>query len=516
LRIRGISWLALVMILILTLGLIAGCGGGQQQAPEGEKEATEEPAKEPAKDDKYPSRTIEVINQFGPGGGTDIFVRGIAVGASKALKQSVIPISVTGGGGVAATERFLKEPADGYTLRATGPEQVINHLMGREDLTKMVPIIRCQMDQSTFSVKADSQFKTIQDVVDYAKANLSAISFHYSSKENLYKYIKAFGFGETTGIDLNGEQAGIIPTGVEKIKDVNLATISYGQGIAVTPMQMVNAMSTISNGGNLMEPRIVKELIDDEGEVVISYEPKLKRKVLSESTSKVMLEMLESVVTDGTGSKAYIPGFRVGGKTGTAQKYVPGKYVASFAAVAPVDDPQIAILVIIDEPSTGQHYGGTIAAPVARDVLEETLNYLEIEPIFTEEEKEKTTEKVIVPDSRNKKIGEAGKLLTDNGLKYTTEYLELTSESIVVDQFPLPGTEVLKGSIIDLYIDIGAGRKIITPYLLDKNKEEIMIIFEEMGLNYEIKGNGKVKSQNPIPGEEINIETKIEVELGET
>lgn len=170
-RIRGISWLALVMILILTLGLIAGCGGGQQQAPEGEKEATEEPAKEPAKDDKYPSRTIEVINQFGPGGGTDIFVRGIAVGASKALKQSVIPISVTGGGGVAATERFLKEPADGYTLRATGPEQVINHLMGREDLTKMVPIIRCQMDQSTFSVKADSQFKTIQDVVDYAKAN---------------------------------------------------------------------------------------------------------------------------------------------------------------------------------------------------------------------------------------------------------------------------------------------------------------------------------------------------------
>jgi len=167
LRFKGISWLAMVMILALTL--VAGCGGGSKEQAAEQK--ADQKAEEPAKDEKYPSRTIEVINQFGPGGGTDIFIRGIAVTASKVLKQSIIPISVTGGGGVAATERFLKEPADGYTLRAVGPEQVINHLMGREDLSKMVPIIRCQFDQSTFMVKAGSQFKTIQDVVAYAKAN---------------------------------------------------------------------------------------------------------------------------------------------------------------------------------------------------------------------------------------------------------------------------------------------------------------------------------------------------------
>lgn len=172
-RRKGIAWIALVLALCLTLALTAGCGGkqapaGQQAGQQGEKK---EQPKETAKDDKYPSRTIEVINQFGPGGGTDIFIRGIGVPAAQILKQSIIPVSVTGGGGVAATDRFLQAPADGYTLRAIGPEQVVNHLMGREDLKQMVPIIRCQMDQSIFVVKADSKFKTIQDVVEYAKAN---------------------------------------------------------------------------------------------------------------------------------------------------------------------------------------------------------------------------------------------------------------------------------------------------------------------------------------------------------
>ncbi|MDN5344359.1 MAG: putative tricarboxylic transport rane protein, partial [Clostridia bacterium] len=177
-RRKGIAWIALVLALCLTLALTAGCGGkqapaGQQAGQQGEKK---EQPKETAKDDKYPSRTIEVINQFGPGGGTDIFIRGIGVPAAQILKQSIIPVSVTGGGGVAATDRFLQAPADGYTLRAIGPEQVVNHLMGREDLKQMVPIIRCQMDQSIFVVKADSKFKTIQDVVEYAKANPGTVN----------------------------------------------------------------------------------------------------------------------------------------------------------------------------------------------------------------------------------------------------------------------------------------------------------------------------------------------------
>jgi len=337
-------------------------------------------------------------------------------------------------------------------------------------------------------------------------------------KDLLLKYIKAFGFGETTGIDLNGEQSGLVPASADTIREVNLATMSYGHGIAVTPLQLVNAVAAIANGGNLMEPRLVKELIDEEGNIVKSFEPVVKRKVLSPSTSETMLHMLEHVVRDGTGTKAYIPGMRVGGKTGTAQKiidgkYAQGKYIASFVAVAPVDDPKIVLLVVIDEPSAGQYYGGTIAAPVARDVLEETLNYLEVTPVFTDEEQEMMTEKVIVPDVTNMKIGEGGKALTEMGLRYTTEYLNLTSDSVILDQFPLPGTEVQKGSIVDLYLNIKEGETIIMPNLFGKDKSEVVEILNDLNINYELKGEGKVKSQSPAPGEVLDINSKIVVEF---
>ncbi|MCK9443061.1 MAG: penicillin-binding transpeptidase domain-containing protein [Tissierellaceae bacterium] len=340
-------------------------------------------------------------------------------------------------------------------------------------------------------------------------------------RDLLLKYIKGFGFGETTGIDLNGEQGGIIPSDAKNIMEVQLATMSYGHGIAITPLQLVNSLSAIVNGGNLMEPRLVKELIDDEGNVVKAFEPVVKRKVISESTSKTMLYMLEQVVLEGSGNNAYIPGFRVGGKTGTAQKiidgsYAPGKYIASFAAVAPVDDPQLAILVLIDEPSAGQYYGSTVAAPVARDVLEETLNYLEITPVFTEEEKENILKTEIVPDIRNLKIGEAGKILTEIGFKYTTEYLELTAESTVIDQFPLPGTEIQKGSIVDLYFNEREENHIIMPLLIDKDRNEVMEILDELGLSYELKGEGIVKDQDPPAGRAVYSDSKIIVEFGMT
>ena len=231
--------------------------------------------------------------------------------------------------------------------------------------------------------------------------------------------------------------------------------------------------------------------------------------------------MLEQVVRDGTGTKAYIPGMRVGGKTGTAQKiidgrYAPGKYIASFVAIAPVDDPKIALLVVVDEPGAGQYYGGTIAAPVAKEILEEALNYLEITPVFTEDEKEMLTEKVIVPDVRNMKIGEAGKILTEAGLRYTTEYMNLTSDSVILDQFPLAGTEVQKGSIVDLYLNISEGESLIMPDLIGKDKSEVIDILNNLNLNYELKGEGKAKAQDPKPGEIIDINRKIIVEFDGT
>ncbi len=339
-------------------------------------------------------------------------------------------------------------------------------------------------------------------------------------KDLFYKYIKAFGFGENTNIALNGEQKGIIPISVENIKEVNLATMSYGYGVALTPIQLITAVSSFGNGGNLMEPRLVKELVDEEGVVKKKFEPIIRRKVLSEKTAGTMLKLMESVVAEGTGSNAYIPGFRVGGKTGTAQKivdgrYVQGKYMASFIALAPANDPKIAVLVVIDEPSTGQYYGGTVAAPVAKNVINETLKYLETTPQFTEKEKEKIPDKVIVPDVRNMEIGEAGKSLNNIGLKYTTEYVQTIAESKVIDQFPLPGTEVQEGSIIDLYLRQKEEAEIQVPYLTGKSREETIQILEEMNLNYEFKGQGNAINQNPLPGEKITKNTKIVVEFGE-
>lgn len=374
-------------------------------------------------------------------------------------------------------------------------------------------VLKCD---SWYNPHGDQDFKE-------AFANSCNVAFVHMGRqvgrENMLKYVKAFGFGENTGIDLLGESPGIIPSSPDKMKEVDLAVLSYGHGIAVSPIQMVNAFSTIANGGNLMKPRLVKELIDHEGKVVESFPTEVRRKVISDETSKTMLDLLEGVVVDGTGRRAYVPGYRVGGKTGTAQKvidgrYVDGKYIASFGVVAPVDNPKIVALVIIDEP-VGVYYGGTIGGPVVNSVVEDTLNYLEVERVFTEEELKSIDEKVLVPDVRNLKIGEAGKTLTNLGLKYTTEYLEITTESIIKDQFPLAGTEVIKGSIVDLYLNLKP-KTLIMPDLLGKTKEEVMIALDELNLQYTLNGSGKVINQTPRAGEEIIGEIGIVVDFSDS
>lgn len=340
--------------------------------------------------------------------------------------------------------------------------------------------------------------------------------------ERMLKYIKGFGFGENTGIDLTGEQAGIIPSSSKNIKEVNLATISYGQGIAVTPIQLITAISSVANGGNLMKPRLVKELIDNEGNTVHAFEPEIRRKVVSPDTSKTLMGILESVVSDGTGSKAYVPGYKVAGKTGTAQKvidgkYAQGKYISSFAAVAPADDPRIAVLVIIDEPSNGAYYGGIVAGPVTGEIIKETLEYLNVEPKYTEKEMEEYNKMVVVPDVREQTIVEAGKILTDLGFKYNTETIEITAESKVIDQFPLPGTEVSQGSIIDLYLNIKRNELDVNlmPDLMGKRKEEVIKILDKLNIKYNINGNGIVTKQFPKSGNKLEDNIIIEVELSD-
>ncbi|WP_129596447.1 stage V sporulation protein D [Anaerophilus nitritogenes] len=275
--------------------------------------------------------------------------------------------------------------------------------------------------------------------------------------EKYYDYIEAFGFNKPTGIDLPGESSGIIQN-KKYVGPVELATMSYGHGISVTPLQLINAISAIGNNGKLMQPRIVKELVDDSGNVMHRYEPKMIRQVVSEKTAKDLELIMESVVSSGSGKHAYIPGYRIGGKTGTADKiengkYAKGKVYSSFIALAPVDDPKIAVLVVIDEPQ-GVHFGSQTAAPAAHDILKDTLRYLDVEPRFSEAEaKEYKKNQVVVPELRNMTLTAATKVLGEHNLQYETEPYEVDQpDTIIIDQFPKPGAHIQEQSMIILYL----------------------------------------------------------------
>ncbi len=197
--------------------------------------------------------------------------------------------------------------------------------------------------------------------------------------ENFYKYLHAFGLGKTTGIDLPGEAKGILIK-ESKVTPINLATMAMGQSIAVTPIQLIDAVCAVINGGEHIKPQIVREIKNKDGAMVKSFAKEGLGQVISNEVSVEVKEVLESVVANGTGKNAAIEGYRIGGKTGTAQKvgpggYMPGKYIASFIGFAPADKPQIVFLVAIDEPE-GIYYGGQIAAPVFKNVMQDVLPYI--------------------------------------------------------------------------------------------------------------------------------------------
>ncbi|HCJ57434.1 MAG TPA: hypothetical protein DHV55_08770 [Clostridiaceae bacterium] len=213
------------------------------------------------------------------------------------------------------------------------------------------------------------------------------------------------------------------------------------------------------NDGYLMEPRIAKKLVDKDGNTIHDFQPREVRQVISKETSATMRKILESVVSEGSGRGAYIPGYKVGGKTGTAQKaengrYVAGKYVASFIGFAPANDPQITVLVVIDEPGGGSYYGGVIATPVVKSIISDTLRYMDVKPQYTEEEaKQLMKGKVIVPEIRNMKLKDARKLLSENKLQYRLEEEqgEPSEDSLVLDQTPRANAKVDEGSVVIIY-----------------------------------------------------------------
>ena len=273
-------------------------------------------------------------------------------------------------------------------------------------------------------------------------------------KEKLFSYIDKFGFGEKTGVDLNGEANGII-FNVDKIGDLETATTAFGQGVSVTPIQQITAVSAAINGGTLYKPYIVKSLNEPEtNSVILENKKEVVRKVISDETSQKVRYALESVVTNGTGRPAFIDGYRVGGKTGTAQKvnngiYMQGNYIVSFIGFLPANDPKIVVYLAIDNPKGVTQYGGTVSAPIVKNIMEDAITSLNIEKQDggTEKKYQWYDKKYYnVPNVVGKSKKEATSMLKSFSVEYSG------SGDVVVSQSPDSDSRIAEGEKVRLYL----------------------------------------------------------------
>ncbi len=259
-----------------------------------------------------------------------------------------------------------------------------------------------------------------------------------------YEYLEKFKLLQTTGIDLPGE-AGSIFLAKEKAGPVELATISFGQRFEITPIQLATAVSSIANGGTSIKPRVVKQIIDSETKEVTDIPVEKGDMVISKETSEKVLSMMESVVSEGTGKNAKVAGYRIGGKTGTSEDGVnTNKYVTSFCGVAPIDNPQVVVLVTLYNPTgEGGHQGGGVAAPVGGQIFSEILPYLEVNKEILEEDEEEIINQIQVPDIMGKTLEEAKQILKENNLEMYLENEEVDMENTYVkNQIPSSGITV--------------------------------------------------------------------------
>nr|WP_188880835.1 stage V sporulation protein D [Alicyclobacillus cellulosilyticus] len=279
-------------------------------------------------------------------------------------------------------------------------------------------------------------------------------------KTALFQYIKAFGFGQKTGIDLPGEGNGILFP-LNRVGPLELATTSFGQGVSVTPIQQVMAIGAVANGGLLMKPHVVQAFLDhDTGRVVGRVQPTVVRRVISEQTAAEVRSALESVVAQGSGGNAYLDGYRVAGKTGTAQvakngRYEPNHYIVSFIGMAPADHPRLVAYVAVDHPRPKDNvvFGGTIAAPIVGNILRDSLTYLGVPKRAGGIPKKVRWGDVVmvqVPDFVGMTIGDAQRTAIESGAQLRTQVLG--TGKYVVAQSPQSGTKVPAGSVIRLYL----------------------------------------------------------------
>ncbi|WP_195999622.1 stage V sporulation protein D [Clostridium sp. 1001271B_151109_B4] len=338
--------------------------------------------------------------------------------------------------------------------------------------------------------------------------------------EKLVEYIKKFGFGQVSGVDLPGEARGIVKS-AENMNDADLATISFGQTNTVNAVQYMTAFNAIVNGGTLIQPHVMKYIshTDSNGNVVIDeeFEPKTVENVISESTAATLRDYLERTVNQGGSNKAYIAGYHIGAKTGTAQKvnpltggYESGKYISSMAGFGTTDNPQITVFVTIDEPNptSGAYYAGVVAAPLGKELLEDIFNYMSEE--FSEDENV-ILKDVVLPELRGSSVDDAKKVLKDLNIECTVE----GDGDTITNMQPYPGYTVKEGSTINLYTEQNESynKDVVMPDVRGYSKESAIELLNSLGIETTIQGDGVVINQSIPSGELISEGTVVKITL---
>lgn len=336
-------------------------------------------------------------------------------------------------------------------------------------------------------------------------------------KEKLNEYIKKFGFGKVSGVDLPGEAKGIVKS-TQSITDVDLATISFGQTNTVNPIQFMAAFNAIANGGTWIQPHVMKDIshVDENGKKVVDTTFNAKtEKIVSEEKTAELRTYLEKVVTEGSAKKAFIEGYHIAGKTGTAQKvnngkYEAGKYISSFVGMAPSNDPKITIMVSIDEPSNGEYYAGVVTSPIARILLNDIFNYLEPNAL-SKDNSGVSLNDVIIPEIRGKKVEEAKKILKESKIDFEIE----GSDQYIVDINPKPGYTIKEGTKINLYTgsNDNYNKDVVVPDVKGYSKEGATKILNKAGLNVSFEGEGIVGEQSIEPNELVQKDTIVKCKL---
>ena len=336
-------------------------------------------------------------------------------------------------------------------------------------------------------------------------------------EEGFWDYYQAFGFSEKTGIDLPGESEDLFFSEDGTMGPVDLAVASFGQNFSITPIQMITAASAIANGGKIVQPHVVKQILGADGSVVENISTDTKRQVISEETAKELRRIMEQNAIHGTGKNGYVAGYRVAGKTGTSEKLSDSNgdgvddYIASYCGFAPADDPEIAMLVFFDTPLSGNYYGSAVAAPVFANIMSEVLPYLEIDAQYTQEEAANVD--AIAGTYSGLSVTEAEKLANSDGFNVTVKGEGTT----VVAQVPAAGSKIPTGGTIVLYTDNDSiAEKVTVPNFIGYSLSDVNYIASYYGVNVSIKGavssgDSTSSTQDIAEGTQVNPGTVITV-----